>query len=366
MAGVATVVVFSTVAALALSGPSSRTSGAHQQPHRLAIAERFAPAPRAQIIAQAKPAPVVPSAFAGEQQMSLAELMKRWDPTIKNASKRFKVPAAWIREVIRLESGGRTMLGENTPMTSSRGALGLMQLLPETYAEMSAQYGLGKDPFNPHDNIFAGAAYLKWLRGKYGYPAMFAAYNDGPGNYEARTAKGTTLPEETRNYVTAATLVLGGGASARNPLATQATAAPAAIIPAALTIAPPTSAFVAPPATNTAQIATATSAKQASGASVASSASSASAPVATGSNPAPSAVATGSREVTLGAWCFFTRADGSHFAVNCAEVSGVRAPLQNEYRPEVQAVMTVGRGLETARESVDAVRQIVLAHGGHV
>jgi hypothetical protein len=68
--------------------------------------------------------------------------------------------------------------------------MGLMQLMPQTYAQMALQYGLGNDPYNPHDNIFAGAAYLRLLHARYGYPTMFQAYDDGPGNLEARLRDG--------------------------------------------------------------------------------------------------------------------------------------------------------------------------------
>src|SRR5215472_3845139 len=112
--------------------------------------------------------------------MSQAQLMNRWEPLIKKAARRFAVPAGWIREVMRFESGGRTMMAENVRIASSQGALGLMQLQRGTYADMRALFALGRDPFNPHDNVFAGAAYLRWLHGKYGYPAMFEAYDDGP------------------------------------------------------------------------------------------------------------------------------------------------------------------------------------------
>jgi hypothetical protein len=143
-----------------------------------------------------------PSAFDAEQQMSPAALMSRWEPLIAQASQRFGLPQVWLQEVMRMESGGRTMSGENAPIISRAGAMGLMQLMPATYADMRAQYSLGANPFDPHDNIFAAAAYLKWLHGKYGYPAMFAAYNDGPGNLEAHMNDGQPLPEETRNYLT--------------------------------------------------------------------------------------------------------------------------------------------------------------------
>lgn len=149
-------------------------------------------------------------AFNPEAGMSAAELMRRWEPTIADAAKRFKIPAAWIRNVMRSESGGRTLLN-GQPITSDRGALGLMQVEPGTYTQMAAQYGLGDDPFDPHDNIYAGAAYLHWLHGKYGFPAMFAAYNAGPGNLEDHLHHGQPLPRETKLYVAGITRALGRG-----------------------------------------------------------------------------------------------------------------------------------------------------------
>jgi hypothetical protein len=163
--------------------------------------------------------PPVPqiSAFAIEQQMSRTALMTRWYPELTAAAQRFGVPVSWMRSVMALETGGRTMSAPNIPITSSAGAMGLMQLMPQTYRDMRAQYKLGPDPYNPHDNIVAAAAYLRWLRSKYGYPAMFAAYNDGPGNLEQRLLDGKMLPLETQLYVGAITgksprgLALHGG-----------------------------------------------------------------------------------------------------------------------------------------------------------
>jgi hypothetical protein len=147
----------------------------------------------------APPAP--PSAFDEESTMSAAQLLGRWDEAITEASQRFHVPETWIRAVMARESGGRTMLGENMPIMSQAGAVGLMQVLPQTYGEMAAQYGLGGNPFAARDNIMAGAAYLRWLHQKYGFPAMFAAYNAGPGRLEDHLEKGVSLPAETRAYV---------------------------------------------------------------------------------------------------------------------------------------------------------------------
>ena len=146
-------------------------------------------------------APAKPSVLAQEAAMSSSDLMKRWEPLILQASKKFKMPAEWIRAVMRQESGGRTMIADDVPIVSDAGAMGIMQVMPGTYTEMAAQNRLGADPYNPHDNIYAGAAYLKWLHGKYGYPAMFAAYNDGPGNIEDHLYRGRPLPKETRGYI---------------------------------------------------------------------------------------------------------------------------------------------------------------------
>jgi hypothetical protein len=167
-------------------------------------------------------APLPQSTFAQEAQMGTHTLIDRWTPVITEASARFNVPATWIRAVVQMESGGRTMLGENRPIVSHAGAMGLMQLMPGTYKLMSAQFRLGTDPFNPRDNIYAGAAYLHQLYQRYGYPAMFAAYNDGPGHLEERLVRGRLLPLETRNYVNRiVTALTGGAAKNANPAALQ-------------------------------------------------------------------------------------------------------------------------------------------------
>jgi soluble lytic murein transglycosylase-like protein len=67
------------------------------------------------------------------------------------------IPASWIRAVLQAESGGAARA------LSPKGAMGLMQIMPETWATLRLRYGLGADPFDPHDNILAGAAYLREL-----------------------------------------------------------------------------------------------------------------------------------------------------------------------------------------------------------
>ncbi len=155
----------------------------------------------------AAPATNNDDAVAQETMMSATALLHRWDPLIAEASRRFGVPADWIRAVMRVESGGRTML-DDKPITSRAGAVGIMQVMPGTYDEMAEQYGLGADRYNPHDNVFAGAAYLRWLHDRYGFPDMFAAYNGGPGTLEANRRGDEELPKETRNYLASVTSIL--------------------------------------------------------------------------------------------------------------------------------------------------------------
>lgn len=124
----------------------------------------------------------------------------RWQPLIEAASKRFGVPVTWIRAVMARESAGLTTL-HGAPMVSSAGAMGLMQLMPGTWSDMRAKFGLGPDPFDPHDNIFAGAAYLRQMFDHYGCPDLFAAYQAGPRRLDAVLAGLKPLPETTRTYL---------------------------------------------------------------------------------------------------------------------------------------------------------------------
>ena len=125
-----------------------------------------------------------------------------WGPYIKEASKRFDVPDRWIREVMRQESGGRQYQGGRL-VTSGAGAMGLMQVMPGTYDELRERHGLGPDPFDPHENIMAGTAYLREMYDIYGSPGFLAAYNAGPNRLDDYLTNNRTLPDETRKYVAA-------------------------------------------------------------------------------------------------------------------------------------------------------------------
>ena len=123
-----------------------------------------------------------------------------WGPYIQIAAQHFDVPAMWIRQVMRVESGGHEYSGGHL-IVSSAGAMGLMQLEPGTYQEMAERYGLGDDPFNPYDNIMAGAAYIHEMYQIYGSPGFLAAYNAGPGRLDSFINSHEPLPDETVNYV---------------------------------------------------------------------------------------------------------------------------------------------------------------------
>ena len=126
------------------------------------------------------------------------------DAYIADAAQRFAIPERWIRTVMQAESA-------NDPRAvSSAGAMGLMQIMPRTWDELRARYGLGDDPFDPRDNILAGAAYLREMYDRFGAPGFLAAYNAGPERYAEHLATRRPLPRETRAYVAALAPVFTG------------------------------------------------------------------------------------------------------------------------------------------------------------
>ena len=120
------------------------------------------------------------------------------------AARRFGIPEKWIWAVMRVESHG------DSRAVSSAGAMGLMQIMPATWADLSGRYGLGDDPFDVRANIMAGAAYLRAMHDRYGnVAAMLAAYNAGPGRYDEHLTRGRPLPSETRAYLARLASIIG-------------------------------------------------------------------------------------------------------------------------------------------------------------
>lgn len=131
---------------------------------------------------------------------------------VSEAAQRFGIPEQWIYAVMRTESAGR--IGAVSPA----GAMGLMQLMPATWARQRARLALGADPFDPRDNIVAGASYLRELYDSYGASGMLAAYNAGPGRYQDWRDRGRPLPAETQAYVTKIAPMLQPGSTAMAPV----------------------------------------------------------------------------------------------------------------------------------------------------
>jgi hypothetical protein len=111
------------------------------------------------------------------------------DDIIKHASNTHEVDPKLIKAVIRAESDF------DAGATSSKGAMGLMQLMPGTAKELGV-----KNCYNPVENIMAGTRYLKSLLNRYdgNVELTLAAYNWGMGNVERRPDR---LPQETRTYI---------------------------------------------------------------------------------------------------------------------------------------------------------------------
>lgn len=111
------------------------------------------------------------------------------DAIIDKASATYGVDKGLITSVIRAESDF------HADATSPKGAMGLMQLMPDTAR------GLGvSDAYDPEQNVMAGTRYLKGLLQRYDGDVRLAlaAYNWGMGNLERSTGN---LPQETRNYI---------------------------------------------------------------------------------------------------------------------------------------------------------------------
>jgi soluble lytic murein transglycosylase-like protein len=143
---------------------------------------------------------------------------------VAEASRRFSISPSWIRAVMRVES-----LGDPLAL-SPKGAMGLMQIMPDTWSELRSRYGLGADPYDAHDNIMAGTAYLREMHDRYGERGFLAAYNAGPSRYEDHLATGRPLPSETLLYVAAVASPIGArvdeGGGGDAVLAASWTAAP--------------------------------------------------------------------------------------------------------------------------------------------
>ena len=147
---------------------------------------------------------VLPAMILVAGSPAKADGVDRWAPYIDQAAQRCGIPATWIAKVMHAESAGMTVWN-GRPITSRTGAMGLMQLMPATWAQMRGALDLGADPYDPRDNILAGACYLRAMFDRFGYPGLFGAYNAGPGRYGSYLGGRQSLPGETRTYLATVT-----------------------------------------------------------------------------------------------------------------------------------------------------------------
>ena len=108
---------------------------------------------------------------------------------IEAAARKYKVDPKLVAAVAEVESNG------NQNAVSSAGAIGVMQLMPDTAAS------LGVDPYNKQQNIEGGAKYLRQMLDTFGGDTKkaVAAYNAGPG--AVKDYGGVPPYKETQNYV---------------------------------------------------------------------------------------------------------------------------------------------------------------------
>ncbi len=130
-------------------------------------------------------------AYRSTRAVSASVSTGRFEPLVLEHAARYELRPELVRAVIQVESGF------NPSAVSPVGAMGLMQLMPQTARELGVL-----NPFDPGDNIRGGARYLRQLLDKYrgNEELALAAYNAGPG---AVDRYGEKIPpyRETRDYV---------------------------------------------------------------------------------------------------------------------------------------------------------------------
>jgi len=113
---------------------------------------------------------------------------------VPEAARRSGLSEDMVTRVMLAESGG------NARIVSVKGAIGCMQIMPATWAYLTARYSLGADPYDSRMNMIGGAMYLAELAARYGWPGALAAYNAGPGRYQRYVQGRVPLPSETIAY----------------------------------------------------------------------------------------------------------------------------------------------------------------------
>jgi hypothetical protein len=134
--------------------------------------------------------PIVVVYRAGEERVLYPVNVTKYDDLLREAAAHYNLPFAFLKAIAKVESNF------NARAISHKNAKGLMQLIDATAADMNVA-----DPFDPKQNIFGGARYLRILANEFGgnMALTAAAYNAGPD----RVKRIGRIPEirETQRYV---------------------------------------------------------------------------------------------------------------------------------------------------------------------
>lgn len=151
-----------------------------------------------------KESPIVEETAKPDTNQALTKVIpmssgRGYEEIIQKAAATYDIDPDLIRGVIQVESNF------NASAQSPKGAMGLMQLMPETARELGVS-----DPYNPEANIMGGTRYLKKLLTRYDgdVSLALAAYNWGMGNLENHR---NWMPQETKNYVNRVTGIYNRG-----------------------------------------------------------------------------------------------------------------------------------------------------------
>lgn len=163
----------------------------HSQQSSLALRDFRALLNRLRLLPESAPAGGAGGALKARPEIpavSKAEALR----LIAGAAAKYHVPIAFVASIVTAESNF------DCAAISPKGAIGLMQLMPDTAEEF------GADPAVPSQNIDAGTHYLRWLMDRYrkkgnAMKRVIAAYNAGPGVVDRY--RGVPPFRETRTYV---------------------------------------------------------------------------------------------------------------------------------------------------------------------
>ncbi len=125
---------------------------------------------------------------------------RRWETIVEEAAHQAMMAPSFVEAVLLAESAGCEYMN-GAPTISPAGAMGLMQLMPGTWTRLQSQLHLGRDPFDPTDNIRAGARFLRELYDQFGLEGAVDAYHSGTGTYAEHLRSRKALSPKNLDYL---------------------------------------------------------------------------------------------------------------------------------------------------------------------